>query len=124
MLAGGQLSAAYCTRVQMVRMWDCSRNWVFGRVTTALPMLASPLAEPSAFVAKKAYDVVGKPLVRNMDERMARIVAEAQAGSTVAKLKECAILMGFSPLVAGGLATWAQKAAQEMTGGEAAPYQP
>jgi hypothetical protein len=82
------------------------------------------LAEPSAFVAKKAYDYVGKPLIRNMDERLARIVSEAAAGSPVAKLKERAILMGFSPLVAGGLATWAQKAAQEMSGGEASPYRP
>lgn len=75
------------------------------------------LADPTTFVAKKTYDFVGKPLVRKADERLAQLVTAAQNGSPVAKIKERALMLGFSQPVAGALSTWAMKTASEMSGG-------
>lgn len=75
------------------------------------------LADPTTFVAKKTYDFVGAPLVRKADERLAQLVTAARNGSKAAQIKERALLLGFSPVVAGSLSTWAQRTAQEMTGG-------
>lgn len=82
--------------------------------------LGLALAEPSAFVAKKAYDFVGKPLVRMADDRLASLVTAARGGSTRAQIVERGIQLGFSPIVARSLATWATGAAQDLTGEAAA----
>lgn len=74
------------------------------------------LAEPSAFVAKKAYDFVGKPAIRGLDSKLADLVTAARNGSTAAQIGERALILGFSPVVASGLASWAQKSAQDLSG--------
>lgn len=78
--------------------------------------LGLALAEPSAFVAKKAYDIVGKPLVRTADDKLAELVTAARNGSTKAQVVERAIQLGFAPLVARSLASWATGAMQSVTG--------
>lgn len=76
------------------------------------------LAEPTAFVAKKAYDFVGKPLLRKGDDMLATLVTAAENGSTAAQIAERAITLGASPVVANALGSWAVRIARELEGQE------
>jgi hypothetical protein len=62
-----------------------------------------------ALAAKKTYDWVGKPLARAADDKLATLIEAANKGSKPAQIAERAIAMGFSPIVAQQLATWATK---------------
>jgi len=77
------------------------------------------LVDPTSFVAKKAYDYVGKPALRVADDKLAELVTAAQNGSTAAQLAERAITLGVSPLVAQPLANWLARSLTNLEGGEA-----
>ncbi len=69
--------------------------------------IALALADPATFVAKKAYDIVGKPAVRAADAQLARLVTAAQNGSTPAQITQMAVEIGLGRATGESIATWA-----------------
>lgn len=80
--------------------------------------IALALADPSTFVAKKAYDIVGKPAIRAADDALAQLRLAAERGSTRAQLAERAAMLGLSPLVAQPLWNWVHKADRNLSGAD------
>ena len=64
------------------------------------------LMDPSTFVAKKAFDYVGKPGLRAADAVLANLVQAARAGSTKAQIAQRAVEMGLAPTVQQALGHW------------------
>lgn len=73
--------------------------------------------DPVTFAGKKGLEYLGKPLARAADDKLADIVTRAAAGEPIAKLKERAIMMGLGPVAAQAMATWAMRAAGQLSGG-------
>lgn len=71
--------------------------------------LGLALVDPTTFVAKKAYDFVGKPLVRAADSKLAEIVTAARAGSKPAQITQMAIEMGMGRATGEALGAWAAR---------------
>jgi len=76
------------------------------RISAGLDVGAA-LADPSLFVAKKAFDWVGKPAARAVDEQLATLVTAARNGSTAAQLTQRALEFGLAPAAAKSIASWA-----------------
>lgn len=77
-----------------------------------------------AFAAKKAYQLVGKQIVKFGDDKLAQLVMKARAGLPEAKIAQQAMELGLgNAALAPLLAQWAYRTAQQsgMGGQEAAP---